>query len=33
VGAKLEHVMGISLYRSVMRRPWPKVLPLDDDDD
>ncbi len=26
-------VIGITSYRSVMRRPWPKVAPLDDDDD
>lgn len=24
---------GIAGYRSVMRRPWPKVAPLDDDDE
>ena len=26
-------VMGITEYRRVMRRPWPQVAPLDDDDD
>ena len=24
---------GASVYRRVMRRPWPNVPPLDDDDD
>jgi membrane protein DedA with SNARE-associated domain len=28
------HVLvGIRAYRRVMRRPWPKVKPLEDDDD
>jgi hypothetical protein len=28
------HVMnGLIEYRRVMRRPWPRVEPLDDDDD
>ena len=26
-------VMGITEYRRIMRRPWPQVAPLDDDDD
>jgi hypothetical protein len=26
-------VIGVAAYRSVMKRPWPKVAPLDDDDD
>ena len=26
-------VMGVTEYRRVMRRPWPQVAPLDDDDD
>jgi hypothetical protein len=25
-------VMGITEYRRVMKRPWPDVAPLDDDD-
>lgn len=25
-------VVGVSAYRSVMRRPWPDVAPLVDDD-
>jgi hypothetical protein len=26
-------LMGITEYRRVMRRSWPKVLPLEDDDE
>jgi hypothetical protein len=26
-------VMGLGAYRSVMRRPWPVVPPLDDEDE
>jgi hypothetical protein len=26
-------VIGIVAYRNVMMRPWPKVVPLDDDED
>jgi membrane associated rhomboid family serine protease len=26
-------LMGVTEYRRTMRRPWPKVPPLDDDDD
>jgi hypothetical protein len=26
-------IMGLTEYRRIMRRPWPKVSPLDDDDD
>jgi len=26
-------LMGVSEYRRVMRRPWPNVSPLEDDDD
>jgi hypothetical protein len=26
-------IVGVAGYREVMRRPWPKVRPLDDDDD
>lgn len=26
-------IVGVVGYRDVMRRPWPKVPPLDDDDD
>ena len=26
-------VTGLTEYRRVMRRPWPKVTPLNDDDD
>jgi hypothetical protein len=26
-------VMGVAEYRRTMRRPWPKVPPIDDDDD
>jgi hypothetical protein len=26
-------LMGITEYRRVMRRPWPKVRPLEDDDE
>jgi hypothetical protein len=26
-------LMGITEYRRVMRRPWPQVPPIDDDDD
>jgi hypothetical protein len=29
----LHHTAAIVMYRGVMRRPWPKVAPLDDDDD
>lgn len=25
--------IGIGSYRDVMRRPWPRVTPLEDDDD
>jgi Zn-dependent protease len=25
--------MGVAHYRETMRRPWPKVPPLEDDDD
>jgi len=34
LGLLLGHlVMGITEYRRVMGRPWPKVAPLDDDED
>lgn len=26
-------IMGFTEYRRIMRRPWPKVRPLDDDED
>jgi hypothetical protein len=26
-------IMGVTEYRRIMRRPWPKVRPLEDDDD
>jgi hypothetical protein len=26
-------LIGVSEYRRIMRRPWPKVPPLDDEDD
>ena len=26
-------LVGLTEYRRTMRRPWPKVPPLDDDDD
>jgi hypothetical protein len=30
----LEHLAaGVWSYRRVMRRPWPKVPPIEDDDD
>jgi hypothetical protein len=29
----LNLVVGVVGYRSVMRRPWPRVKPLEDDDD
>lgn len=33
-GRLLNHLaQGIVRYRMVMARPWPKVTPLDDDDD
>jgi hypothetical protein len=28
----MHHVIGLVSYRSVMRRPWPHVAALDDDD-
>jgi hypothetical protein len=34
VGSIALHVLqGIVSYRRVMRRPWPQVAPLEDDDD
>jgi hypothetical protein len=29
----LDLVIGIRSYRWVMRRPWPRVQPVEDDDD
>jgi len=29
----MHHVIGIVAYRRSMRRPWPHVAPLNDDDD
>ena len=34
IGSIAMHVLqGIASYRRVMRRPWPQVPPLEDDDD
>jgi len=33
-GTIADHLLiGVSEYRRIMRRPWPKVSPLDDDED
>jgi hypothetical protein len=33
-GHVLNHIaQGVLRYRMVMARPWPKVAPIDDDDD
>ena len=29
----MHQVLGLAVYRRVMGRPWPKVAPLEDDDD
>jgi hypothetical protein len=29
----VELTIGVRAYRDVMSRPWPKVVPLSDDDD
>jgi hypothetical protein len=34
VASLMLHVVnGVIEYRRVMKRPWPRVAPLDDDDD